>query len=179
MTDLGALVTHQLRALADALEQQDDLTIGDAPSLCEGWTVRHVLAHMTMAARYDQAAFGREIAAAGGDFGRLSETVARRDAALPLDALLADLRSDTLAAWRPPGGGDLGALTHAVIHALDITVALGMPPTAGDEAMSTVLAVLVDGVARHFGVAVTGAELVLALAGRPRPGISLPVVEEA
>ena len=40
----------------------------DAPSLCEGWRTREVVAHMTMPARYSGPAFMAELEAAGGDF---------------------------------------------------------------------------------------------------------------
>ena len=33
----------------------------DTPSLCEGWRVREVIAHLTMPARYDQDAFMEEL----------------------------------------------------------------------------------------------------------------------
>ena len=56
----------------------------DAPSLCDKWQVRHVIAHVTMPARLTPEQFGAEMAAAGGDFAVLSDTVAPRDGALPL-----------------------------------------------------------------------------------------------
>ncbi|HEU4331114.1 MAG TPA: maleylpyruvate isomerase family mycothiol-dependent enzyme [Lapillicoccus sp.] len=191
--DLQALAARQLAALADALA--DESTVADQPSLCAGWKVRNVLAHMTMAARYDPPAFMRELAAAGNDFQTLSETVARRDGELPMAQLLADLRSDTMAVWAPPGGGAMGALTHAVIHGLDITSALGLPRSADDEATRIVLTALADGLAAHFGTTTSGrrlratdldwrfgegpsvdataADLILALAGRHRDGLDL------
>ena len=183
--NVQSLVGPQLRSLADALEGSDP----DAPSLCQGWQVRHVVAHLTMAARYDEQAFGAELAAVGFDFAALSETVARRDAARDWPSLLADLRSDVLAGFAMPGGGALGALTHAVIHGLDITVALGLPRTSDDAAVRLVLdALVVD--PSPFGIGLDGwhlqatdldwehgtgttvaapaEELVLALANRPR-----------
>ncbi|GAA0485587.1 hypothetical protein Ade02nite_09120 [Paractinoplanes deccanensis] len=145
MTEIGP----QFRALADALEGRPP----DAPSMCEGWQVRHVVAHLTMAARYDGPAFVAELAAAGNDFAALSERLARRDGDLPFARLLDDLRSETMATWIPPGGGVAGALSHVVIHGLDITTPLGLPRTAGDEATRLVLDSLVTGgVSRHFGV---------------------------
>ena len=124
--DVQAFVGPQFRMLADALAVQPP-SIADAPSLCAGWAVRHVVAHMTMAARYDGPAFTAELAAVGYDFGALSDRVALRDGDLPFDALMGNLRSDTMAAWAPPGGGASGALSHVVIHGLDITAALGLP----------------------------------------------------
>lgn len=189
-SDIQSRVGPQLTRLADTLGGVPD--VADAPSLCEGWTVRHVLAHMTMAARYDDREFMAELEAAGYDFDRLSETVARRDGLMPFERLLDDLRSDTMAQWAPPGGGPSGALSHAVVHGLDITSALDMERTSDDDACRLVLDALAG--AGPFGVDSTGrllratdldwrhgtgepvdasaADLILALAGRTRQGIA-------
>src|SRR5262249_47304292 len=110
--------------------------------------------------------------------------------------LLEDLRSNTMAGWAPPGGGAVGALSHVVIHGLDITTALDLPGTADDQATLLVLRSLAEGgAAGHFGVDLTGkllkatdldwqfgagepveataGDLILALAGRPRPAVDL------
>jgi uncharacterized protein (TIGR03083 family) len=116
-------VADECRALAGLLEAAP-AAVWDAPSLCEGWRTREVVAHMTMPVRYPGPAFLAELEAAGGDFTRLSDTVAARDALRPTAALLADLRADALHAWEPPGGGSGGALTHCVVHALDIVEAV-------------------------------------------------------
>jgi uncharacterized protein (TIGR03083 family) len=131
----------------------------DAPTLCEGWQVRHVVAHVTMPARLTPAQFGAEMAAAGGDFAVLSDAVAARDATLPADDLLAALRSPTLHAWQPPGGGAAGALNHAVIHSLDVTVALGRPAVAPDDAVVAVLDQLTAADGAIFGIDLTGVRL--------------------
>ena len=66
------------------------------------------------------------------DFGRLSNEIASRDAGLPTSQLVADLRSEVMQPWTPPGGGYHGALNHVVIHGLDVTVPLGMPRRSPD-----------------------------------------------
>ena len=116
-------IAAEYEALADLLERGGP-AVWDAPSLCEGWRTREVVAHMTMPARSDGPAFLAELEASGGDFTRFSNTVAARDGASPVADLLADLRSPALHAWQPPGGGELGALVHCVIHALDIVEAV-------------------------------------------------------
>ncbi len=68
----------------------------DAPSLCENWQVRHVIAHVTMPARLAPAQFDAEMAASGGDFTVLSDTIAARDASLPVSDQLDVLRSRSL-----------------------------------------------------------------------------------
>ncbi|MFV2099303.1 maleylpyruvate isomerase family mycothiol-dependent enzyme [Micromonospora sp. LOL_014] len=128
----------------------------DAPTLCDKWLVRHVVAHVTMPVRLSPQQFGAELAAAGGDFAVLSDTVAVRDASLPPDELLGQLRAPQLHEWLPPGGGEAGALNHAVIHSLDVTIALDRPPVAPREAVDTVLDLLAATDGTLFGVDVTG-----------------------
>jgi uncharacterized protein (TIGR03083 family) len=158
VTDPQSWVAPTCDGLADLLAGGPDPT-WDAPSLCAGWQVRHVVAHVTMPARMTPAQFGAEMAAAGGDFGVLSDTVAARDGSLPAADQLAALRSPVLHAWQPPGGGAVGALTHAVVHSLDVTVALGRPPVAPQEAVVAVLDQLTAASGAWFGVDLTGVRL--------------------
>lgn len=158
MTDLQSWVAPTYNGLADLLTTTD---VGpwNAPSLCENWLVRHVVAHVTMPTRLTPAQFGAEMAAAGGDLTLLSDTVAARDARLPEADLLDDLRSPTLHRWQPPGGGASGALSHAVIHSLDVTVALGRPAVAPADAVKVVLEQLTAAGGAVFGIDLTGIRL--------------------
>jgi uncharacterized protein (TIGR03083 family) len=158
MTDLQAWVAPTYDGLADLLAAAPAGT-WDAPSLCAGWQVRHVVAHVTMPARLTPEQFGAEMAAAGGDFAVLSDTVAARDGSLPVADHLAQLRSPVLHAWQPPGGGAAGALSHAVIHSLDVTVGLDRPPVAPAEALVAVLDQLTDADGAFFGLDLTGVRL--------------------
>src|SRR5262245_42213643 len=98
-----------------------------AASLCAGWRVREVVAHLTMPVRMSAPRFVAELGRDLGDFNRMADRVARRDAErLGDDGLLACLRDNAEHRWRPPGGGAMGALSHDVIHGLDISVALGL-----------------------------------------------------
>jgi uncharacterized protein (TIGR03083 family) len=153
--DLRTEIAAEFLALADLLEAAP-AAVWDVPSLCKGWRTREVVAHMTMPARYDAEAFMAEMAAAGGDFTRLSNTIAARDGASAPASLLADLRSETLHAWEPPGGGQLGALMHAVVHGLDVTEAARFARTVPAARMAIVLGAT-D--ADPFGTDLTGVEL--------------------
>ncbi|GAY10949.1 maleylpyruvate isomerase family mycothiol-dependent enzyme [Pseudonocardia sp. N23] len=158
MTNLQTSVAVTLRDLADLLAATPPAT-WDTPSLCAGWQVRHVVAHVTMPARLTPEQFGAEMAAAGGDFGVLSNTIATRDSHLPLDELLAGLRSPDLHQWQPPGGGAIGALSHAVIHSLDATIPLGEKPTAPADGITAVLDHLTAAHGAIFGLDLTGLHL--------------------
>jgi uncharacterized protein (TIGR03083 family) len=158
MTDLQSWVAPTYDRLADLLAAAAVET-WDAPSLCEKWLVRHVIAHVTMPARLTPEQFGAEMAAAGGDFTMLSDTVATRDASLPVVDLLGQLRSPRLHAWQPPGGGAAGALSHAVVHSLDVTIALDRPAVAPREAAIAVLDQLTAANGTWFGVDLTDVRL--------------------
>ena len=94
------------------------------------------------------------------DFGRLSNEIASRDAALPTSQLVADLRSEVMQYWTPPGGGYHGALNHVVIHGLDVTVPLGMPRRSPEDTIRIVLDDLTTGgVHQYFGTRIGGRRL--------------------
>jgi uncharacterized protein (TIGR03083 family) len=149
-------VAREYLELADLLEEAP-ASLWDAPSLCVGWRTREVVAHMTMPARLSESEFFTELQAAGGDFTKLSNTLAVRDGALAPTALLADLRSSTLHRWEPPGGTPEDALVHAVIHGLDITEATGLDRRVPTETVTRVLALV--GTGDVFGVDLDGVEL--------------------
>ncbi|MET9066809.1 maleylpyruvate isomerase family mycothiol-dependent enzyme [Streptosporangium sandarakinum] len=132
----------------------------DAPTLCEGWRVREVVAHTTMPFR---ASLGRtllELVRARGDFNRMADRCARRDAAeLPPERLLASLRDNVAHPWTPPGGGVGGALSHDVIHGLDITVGLGLDRRVPPERVAMVLAGMRPKNIAFFGTDLTGVRL--------------------
>ncbi len=130
------------------------------PTLCAGWTVAHVVAHLTMPFRISGAQYAEGMARAGGRFGEFSDAVAERDSQLPRVDLIAAVRDNAENPWSPPGGGLAGALSHDVIHGLDIAWPLAITYPASDEAVRTVLGSSVgDGSKSRFGFHVEGAEL--------------------
>jgi uncharacterized protein (TIGR03083 family) len=152
-SDLQPFVAAEFASLADLLQDATPAQ-WDTPSLCDGWRVREVVAHVTMPARYSEQEFMAELQRCGFDFTRLSNEMAARDAGLPATELVASLRSEIMQHWKPPGGGYHRALTHVVIHGLDATVPLGVrhPP---DEALRVVLHHLTsDGDSARFGVSI-------------------------
>lgn len=155
---LQPIVASEYLALADVLAVASD-TDWNAPSLCEGWRVREVIAHLTMPARYDQARFMAELQARDGDFGRLSNEIAAQDAQLPAAELVANLRADTLLHWAPQGSYH-NALNHVVIHGLDAMVPLADRRCPPAETLRIVLEDLTGGgVHRHFGTSISGRRL--------------------
>ena len=157
--DLEAAVVAEFLALAELLDRLAD-DGWDTPSLCAGWRVREVAAHLSMPVRYSPEEFYAELRDCGGDFNRLSDRVAFRDAALPTDVLVGNLRDEMMHRWVPPGGGPMGALNHVVIHGLDVTVPLDLPRQPPEETIRAVLDDLTEGGTHaHFGVALAGLSL--------------------
>jgi uncharacterized protein (TIGR03083 family) len=157
--DLQPLIGATYVALADLLDVLPAAR-WDTPSTCEDWRVREVVAHVTMPARYNEDAFMAELGADDFDFTRLSNRIASRDAQLSTEELVGNLRDAALHRWTPPGGGFHGALSHAVIHSLDITVPLGEPRCASDTAIRVVLNDLTEGGGHaHFGTSLEGRNL--------------------
>ncbi len=153
------LIAPQRRALAEALDQlTPDQWQGT--TMCAGWTPGHVLAHLTMPFRIPEQDFMAGLQECGGDFTKFSDGIADRDSKLPQAELVAVLSDNADTAWSPPGGGLVGALSHDVIHGLDITWPLSIDYPIADRALTTVLeSIISPGTETHFGVPLRGIRL--------------------
>jgi uncharacterized protein (TIGR03083 family) len=157
--DLAGAIAAERRELAAMLASLPPAA-WDEPTLCDGWRVREVVAHITMPFRYPAPRFAFELARSGGNFTRMADRCARRDAAASAAELTAALRDNAEHPWKPPGGGLVGALTHDVIHGLDITVALGI----GRTVPAGRLAIVLDSITgarslKFFGASLSGIQL--------------------
>jgi uncharacterized protein (TIGR03083 family) len=159
-TQVADQVAAELSELADLLAVLP-ADAWDAPSLCPGWRVREVVAHLTLPMHASAPVVVLGLLRARLRWDVLADRRARLDAARQTpEQLLAALRAPRMQAWTPPGGGATGALIHAVIHGLDITEALNLdrrPPTARTR-------IVLDGLTAprslsHFGVALQGLQL--------------------
>jgi uncharacterized protein (TIGR03083 family) len=157
--DLMPTIAAERRAFGDVLE---GLAAPDwhAPSLCAGWRVREVVAHMTMPFRCPAPRFPGELVRSRGTFARMADRVARRDAQAPIGTLLEGWQTNVNHPWKPPGGGLQGALTHDVVHGMDITVPLGIEHPVGDAALRVVLDHATTPLSlKHFDLDLTGIRL--------------------
>ena len=160
MDDIRDMITAERTELAKMLAGLP-APRWDEPTLCAGWRVREVVAHITMPFRYSRSRFVLELAKSRGKFNEMADRCARRDAAAMSPGELAEaLRSNANHPWQPPGGGYEGALTHDVIHGLDITEALGLGRLVPQDRLGVVLPNLVTPKALgFFGVDLSGVEL--------------------
>ncbi|MEU8780129.1 maleylpyruvate isomerase family mycothiol-dependent enzyme [Streptomyces sp. NPDC048637] len=147
---------RELAAVLDGLPAEH----WDAPTLCAGWRVRDVVAHMSMGFRYSLPKMAAELLRAGGSLHRMTDRCARRDAATASTSELAGfLREHAHHPWKPPVGGITAALGHDVVHGLDITVALGLDRRVPEDRVRLLLEKITPGTARFFGADLRGVQL--------------------
>lgn len=159
-TDVREAIVAERRELAAVLSGLPT-QMWDAQTLCAGWRVREVVAHMTMPFRYSIPQSMVELLKARGNFNKMADRCARRDAAsLPAGELAAALGDNASHPWKPPGGGFEGALTHDVVHGLDFTVPLGIDRKIPEDRLRIVLRGLSTSKRlKFFGVDLRGIEL--------------------
>lgn len=134
--DVWRVIDAERVSLADLL---DGLTAAQwqAPSLCAGWRVSEVAAHLTLAqmgVRDAAVAFAR----ARLDFNRMIYDTARRQAKrLPAQRLTGQLRAMAGSRRKAPGVTELEPLIDVLVHGQDITVPLGLERSMPAEAAMT------------------------------------------
>lgn len=127
-----AAVDRERLTLAELL---DDLSTEEweTPSLCDGWRVRDVAAHLALA----QIGWGRatvEMARAGGNYHRMIRDTALRHADAPAHRLTAEIRAMVGSRGRAPLITPLEPLIDTLVHGQDIALVLGRPRTMPVEA---------------------------------------------
>lgn len=132
----------------------------NSPSLCEGWRVREVVAHMGTGFRHSTARTLGELVRSGGNVHRMADRIARRDAAaLTEDRLAAALAEHAEHPWRPPVGGRIAALAHDAVHGLDVTVARGLRARLPLPRAAALLGTVSARSLRFFGARLEGVRL--------------------
>ena len=131
-------MTHLARQeLADDLSTIDE----DAwrrPSLCQGWDVEHVVAHLTAAASVGPAAWARSIVLAGFRPSVHNERRLREHLGSTPSETLSQYRE--VISWTVAPSKDLPAyLGEVLVHSEDIRHPLGLP-SSHDVAAATVVA---------------------------------------
>jgi len=127
-------LTGLLQQLADDEWQQ--------PSLCDGWTVRDVAAHLTL----QQVGLANAIAMiirGRGDLDRATRDAARRRAAtMPAEQIIAEIRAMVGSRRHNAGVTCQETLIDILVHGQDIAIPLGrrhdIPPEAAATALNRI-----------------------------------------
>lgn len=135
-----AAVDRERLSLTELL---DDLSPDEweQPSLCDGWRVRDVVAHLSLA----QIGWGDatvEMLRARGNYDRVIRDTALRRSAVPTDRLTAQIRAMAGSRRRAPLITPLEPLIDVLVHGQDIAIPLGrsrvMPVEAATAAATRV-----------------------------------------
>jgi uncharacterized protein (TIGR03083 family) len=114
----------------------------ERPSLCAGWRVRDVAAHLALAPQTGLGTALVELVRARGSFDRMIRETARRKAALPVGRLVDEIRMIAGSHRLAPGTTQLEPLLDVLVHTQDIAAPLGrhhpVPPDAGRAAADRV-----------------------------------------
>jgi uncharacterized protein (TIGR03083 family) len=92
----------------------------DTPSLCDGWTVRDVVAHMTAASQLNAPKFFGRLISSGFSFEKVqAKGIAANRGASP-DQTLSNFKAQLDSTGRPPGPIET-ILAETIVHAEDIS----------------------------------------------------------
>jgi uncharacterized protein (TIGR03083 family) len=125
-------IDRERLSLADLF---DDLSPQEweTPSLCAGWRVRDVAAHLTLS---QMGLITAVVAAARarGNFNRMVHDTAVRQARLPTTEYARRLRAMAGSRRKAPGVSHLEPLMDVLVHGQDIAIPLGRPRPVPTEA---------------------------------------------
>jgi uncharacterized protein (TIGR03083 family) len=142
MSDVFGKIAIERRALADMLAGLDDEQ-WKVPSLCSGWTVREVAAHLAMPFSLSLPKMMVKIVQKRGDFNRMADDWAKAEQRSNAE-LVELLRANAENRFKPPGFGPEAPLSDVVIHGQDIRRPLGLPTEVDADHASVVLDLLVS-----------------------------------
>jgi uncharacterized protein (TIGR03083 family) len=147
--DTFTRIAAERRRLAGALA---DLGPDDwaAPSLCTGWSVHVVAAHLNAPWSVSVPQFMVAIVRGGGldpGFDRIARGLAAR---LTPAECVAGLRDHADSRFTPPGSGPGAPLTDVIVHGVDMLQPLGRSVDVAPEALATSLGWLATGRSKAF-----------------------------
>jgi uncharacterized protein (TIGR03083 family) len=120
------VIEQERRSLADLLENLSDQQ-WNSPSLCEGWRIKDVAAHVALAPQAPSPlAMAVDAVRAGGRFHKLNRDVSVRHAEVPGVNLVAELREHAASRRLPKVTNYRNILFDILVHGQDIAIPLGV-----------------------------------------------------
>lgn len=133
MNDVWPIVHTERAALINDLENLDDASWEEA-SLCEGWSVHDVVAHLIDNAKTNRRGFIARLAQARFDFDRQNAQGVTRERGLSPAETLNRLRHVARRTSTPPAPLDT-RLVEEIVHGEDIRRPLGITHTYPNQAI--------------------------------------------
>ena len=136
------VVVEQRLALAELLAGLSEAD-WEQPSLCAGWRVRDVAAHLTLIPiPPSPGSLLVDFAKARGNYARFNTLVSQRRAARTPTEIVQDLRTSAESRSVPRLVNPANVMWDILVHAQDITIPLGIdfptPPAAGAAAATRI-----------------------------------------
>jgi len=132
-----AAVADERRQIASLIDELDEAKLA-TPSLCEGWDVKMVAAHLVSVIADSFWTFQRTALRRRG-IDRAIDELARRRARLSSAEISTSLRRYADHELSPPITGPRSGLTDVLVHGGDIRVPLGMPFAPAHERVGLAL----------------------------------------
>ncbi|MGB6456796.1 MAG: maleylpyruvate isomerase family mycothiol-dependent enzyme [Streptosporangiaceae bacterium] len=123
--DYFPVIAAERRAIADMLEGLSPQQ-WETQSLCAGWRVRHVAAHLSVVLTHGMGTLLLAAIRAGGNLDRANRIIVAREAARPIPDIVGDLRANADSRFTPPTFGSDAPLTEVLLHGEDMRVPLGI-----------------------------------------------------
>ena len=143
MTDTFELIAQQRRAVANVLDSLSAEEWG-SPSLCEGWRVQELAAHLTMPFRVGNPRFFLSVIGAGGSIAKVMDRFAKVHSGEPSEQLIAYLRDNAQSHFVPPTFPAVASLNEIVVHGFDVSIPTGRHVEVPEEVSRLVLDYLVS-----------------------------------
>jgi uncharacterized protein (TIGR03083 family) len=143
------MIANERRALADVFDKLTPEQLR-TPSLCDGWTVHDIAAHLIMPLKTGFPTIALSLIASRGDFDRANLKLTRRHAARPITDLVDTLRREAAHRFTPPGTGPEASLTELLLHGQDIRRPLGIDREFSEERIAAALRFLTESKFRGF-----------------------------
>jgi uncharacterized protein (TIGR03083 family) len=147
--DLWPITIGARRSLLSAFGKLDE-DQWSVRSLCEGWTIRELLAHLILAARPPVRRYIVAVARARGSFDQANQELATADARRPIGELLSEYRSVIEHCFSPPGWPPGAPLSDILLHSLDVRIPLGLETEQPPEHYEPVMELLFGRAGRSF-----------------------------
>ena len=141
--DTHGLVAAGRLAFADMVAGLDERQLS-SPTLCEGWDVHTLTAHMLLPFEVTFTRFALASLRHRGNTARTVDTLTRRIAARPVADLVAELRSHAQTQVAPRRVGPEAQLVETAVHLRDVARPLGLDADVPREHWRAVLDYLVS-----------------------------------
>ena len=120
-----AAIADERRQLADLFSSLDARQLSSR-SLCDGWTVHHVAAHVTTLFNISTSAMAWRIATSRFDFAKAVDRLTAELAQRPIEEIVQQLREHADDRRHPPGR-PLAPLADLIVHGEDVRRPVGIP----------------------------------------------------